>query len=98
MFTRIVKMEFKEQEIPTFLANFEVVKSKIRNFPGCTFLELYRDKNNETIFFTYSRWKDVDDLEAYRKSELFGNVWKQTKPMFQKKAEAWSVDTLESLG
>lgn len=97
MFTRIVKMEFIPEDIPTFLANFEEIKSKIRNFPGCTFLELYRDKSNETIFFTYSRWKVVNDLEAYRKSELFGKVWKQTKSMFQKKAEAWSVDTLASV-
>ncbi|AFL82313.1 hypothetical protein Aeqsu_2872 [Aequorivita sublithincola DSM 14238] len=97
MFTRIVKMEFEKKNIPTFLANFEFVKEKIRNFPGCNFLELYRDKNDETIFFTYSRWNDEEDLENYRTSELFRNVWSETKPMFKSKAEAWSVDTLHSL-
>ena len=34
MFTRIVKMEFEKDTIPTFLTNFENVKSNIRNFPG----------------------------------------------------------------
>ncbi len=97
MFTRIVKMEFEAENVEAFLANFEVVKSKIRNFPGCKFLELYRDKNDETIFFTYSRWNDETDLENYRKSELFKSVWSETKPKFRKRAEAWSVDTLESL-
>ena len=97
MFTRIVKMEFKEEEITAFLNNFEQVKTSIRNFKGCQFLELYRDKNNPTIFFTYSKWTDEQDLENYRKSELFGGVWKKTKPMFNKKAEAWSVDTLAHL-
>ncbi len=97
MFTRIVKMEFEKENIPAFLENFEVVKDKIRNFPGCKFLELYRDNNEETIFFTYSRWNDEADLENYRTSELFKGVWSVTKPMFRKKAEAWSVDTLESL-
>ena len=97
MFTRIVKMKFEKEKIPAFLANFETVKEKIRNFPGCTFLELYKDKNDETIFFTYSRWNDEADLENYRNSELFKEVWSVTKPMFKEKAEAWSVDTLHSL-
>lgn len=97
MFTRIVKMEFREEEIASFLANFDEVKDKIRNFPGCKFLELYRDKDDETIFFTYSRWNDVDDLENYRKSDLFKSVWSETKPKFRAKAQAWSVDTLVSI-
>ena len=97
MFTRIVKMEFKNEKIPQFLTNFEIVKEKIRAFEGCSFLELYRDKNNEDIFFTYSRWEDESDLDNYRNSELFKNVWATTKPMFRSKAQAWSVDTLHRL-
>jgi len=97
MFTRIVKMEFKEESVPAFLANFETVKEKIRNFPGCSFLELYSDKNDPNIYFTYSKWEDESDLEDYRTSELFKSVWATTKPMFRSKAVAWSVDTLCSL-
>ena len=92
MFTRIVKMEFQATCIPLFLENFEQVKSKIRNFPGCRHLELYCDKNDNTIYFTYSRWNTTNDLENYRKSDLFRQVWATTKPMFRSKAQAWSVD------
>jgi autoinducer 2-degrading protein len=97
MFTRIVKMEFKEEKVLTFLDNFEKIKEKIRAFEGCTFLELYQDKNNKDIFFTYSRWENESDLENYRTSDLFKSVWATTKPMFRCKAQAWSVDTLHSL-
>ncbi len=97
MFTRIVKMDFEGKKIESFLENFENVKSKIRNYPGCLFLELYKDKNSMTVFFTYSRWEDEQSLEAYRKSDLFREVWSITKPMFRNKAEAWSVDTLVCL-
>ncbi|GEQ87175.1 antibiotic biosynthesis monooxygenase [Patiriisocius marinistellae] len=96
MFTRIVKMEFQEEKIPQFLENFETVKHKIRNFKGCLFLELYRDKRDPTIFFTYSKWEEENALENYRNSELFKGVWATTKPMFRSKAAAWSVDTLFS--
>ncbi|MAZ71532.1 MAG: antibiotic biosynthesis monooxygenase [Flavobacteriaceae bacterium] len=95
MFTRIVKMHFREEEIPSFLANFETVKLKIRKFPGCEHLKLLRDKNDTTIFFTYSKWQTVEDLEAYRNSTLFKGVWATTKPKFRSKAEAWSVDVKE---
>ena len=45
-------------------------------------LELYQDKNNPEIFFTYSYWDKEEDLEHYRNSELFKNVWIQTKKYF----------------
>ena len=97
MFVRIVKMSFHEENIPAFLENFEIVKDKIRNTAGNRFLELYQDKNNKCIFFTYSYWETEEDLENYRKSELFTEVWDFTKKLFNDKPEAWSVDKLVSL-
>jgi len=97
MFVRIVKMSFEPSKIEEFLANFDTVKERIRNFEGCQFLELYRDKNNTNIFFTYSYWNTEQDLENYRHSELFKGVWAQTKPLFNAKPEAWSVDKVVSL-
>ena len=97
MLVRIVKLTFKEEHIPTFEAIFEETKGSIRNFNGCEFLELYQDKNNPTIFFTYSYWLDESYLDAYRNSDFFKNVWQKTKRLFQDKAQAWSVDKKETL-
>ena len=91
MFVRIVKMSFAEENIIPFLDNFETVKQKIRNFEGCQFLELYRDKHNTNIFFTYSYWNTEDDLNNYRDSDLFQSVWTKTKPMFNAKPEVFNV-------
>jgi len=49
------------------------------------------------VFFTYSYWNDESDLENYRKSELFKNIWSATKKNFSAKPEAWSVHKLVSL-
>ncbi|MGK0377077.1 MAG: quinol monooxygenase YgiN [Patiriisocius sp.] len=89
-------MEFKGEMVSLFLANFEKIKGKIRNFEGCEYLKLLRDKNDPTIFFTYSKWQHEDHLENYRNSELFKGVWATTKPMFRSKAAAWSVDVLDA--
>lgn len=97
MFVRIVKLSFAEENIDTFLANFETVKQKIRAFEGNQLLELYQDKNNSNVFFTYSYWTAESDLENYRNSDLFKGVWAKTKPLFNAKPEAWSVDKLASL-
>lgn len=97
MLVRIVKMRFRENEIPSFLEHFDSIKNKIRNFSGCEFLELYRGQDDPTIFFTYSHWESTDDLEKYRHSDLFKGIWALTKPKFSAKPEAWSVDTLASL-
>lgn len=97
MFVRIVKMNFIDSEIDVFLENFNNNKEKIRNFKGCNLLELYRDKNNSSTFFTYSYWDSEQDLENYRNSDLFKSVWAKTKILFNNKPEAWSVDKVESL-
>jgi len=97
MFVRIVKMSFSEEHINGFLNNFEENKNKIKAFKGCNLLELYRDKSNSNIFFTYSYWESENDLEHYRQSDLFKSVWSKTKALFNSKPEAWSVDKLETL-
>lgn len=97
MFVRIVKMSFDPSKIEQFLANFEVKKQQIRDFEGCKFLELYRDKEKTNIFFTYSFWNSEADLENYRTSKLFNSVWAETKVLFNEKPEAWSVDKVHSL-
>ena len=97
MFVRIVKLSFHAENIPAFLENFELMKEKIRNAPGNRLLELYQDKQNPELFFTYSYWDTEADLENYRNSELFYEVWQFTKKLFNDKPEAWSVDKLVSL-
>lgn len=97
MFVRIVKMSFEPSNITAFLQNFEANKNHIRAFDGCEFLELYRDKHNTNVFFTYSYWQTETDLENYRHSNLFKSIWSKTKPMFNEKPEAWSVNKVVSL-
>lgn len=97
MFVRIVKLSFHEENIPAFLDNFEIVKDQIRSTTGNLLLELYQDKNNKNIFFTYSYWDTEQDLENYRTSAFFNEVWSFTKKLFNDKPEAWSVDKLASL-
>lgn len=97
MFIRIVKMSFHADKIPMFLEHFHTVKNNIRNFPGNNFLEVYQDKNNPEIIFTYSVWNEESDLENYRTSALFKEVWAYTKQFFKDKPEAWSVDKLVTL-
>ena len=97
MFVRIVKMSFNEETVEEFLETFNKKKEYIRNFEGCRFLELYRDQTNTNIFFTYSYWNTETDLENYRHSDLFKDVWSKTKPLFNDKPQAWSVDKIVSL-
>lgn len=96
MLVRIVKMSFDPSKIDDFLNNFEINKNDIRNFEGCELLELYNDLNHPEVYFTYSYWQSAVNLENYRQSELFKKVWAKTKPLFNKKPEAWSVNKVWS--
>lgn len=97
MIVRIVKLEFKTENIVSFENIFNESKHFIRNFEGCNFLELYQDKKNPNLFFTYSYWTSENALKAYRNSDFFIKVWAKTKPLFDGKAEAWTVNKIETL-
>ncbi|MEM6379222.1 MAG: antibiotic biosynthesis monooxygenase family protein [Bacteroidota bacterium] len=92
MIRRIVKMTFEVTACDDFLTMFESKKTAIRSFPGCEHLELWRVTPNGNIFMTYSHWRSVEDLEAYRNSELFKTTWAQTKTWFADRPKAWSLD------
>ena len=97
MLVRIVKMNFRDEEIATFEKLFITYKELIRQADGCQHLQLLKDAKDRSIFFTYSWWQDEDCLNKYRKSELFGEVWSQTKVLFAEKPEAWSCESLHTL-
>ena len=90
MIIRIVRMTFDPAKTKEFLEVFNENKNSIRNFPGCTHLELHHDADQPNIYATYSYWEKHAHLENYRKSELFYHVWSKTKPLFIAKAEAFS--------
>jgi heme oxygenase (mycobilin-producing) len=91
MIVRIVRMHFREEEVETFLGIFNSNKLAIRNFPGCTHLELLKDKVAPNTYTTLSHWNDAEDLEAYRKSELFEGVWAVVKKLFSARPEAFTL-------
>ena len=92
MLIRIVKMTFRESETQNFVALFNERKNLIGGFNGCSGVQLLRDTNNPSVFFTYSTWQSAEHLDAYRKSELFNEVWSTVKKWFADKPEAWSVE------
>jgi len=91
MIHRIVKMKFKPEFSDEFSDFIPSIVNKIASFEGCSKVEILRDVKNENIFFTCSYWNSESDLENYRYSELFKDVWTRTKQMFAEKAQAWST-------
>ena len=88
MIIRIVRMGFDPDKVDSFLELFEKQKDSIRGFPGCIHLELLQDADDQSVFSTYSHWESPEDLENYRKSPLFGEVWPATKKLFNRKPVA----------
>ncbi|MCW3102909.1 MAG: antibiotic biosynthesis monooxygenase [Bacteroidetes bacterium] len=91
MIIRIVKMSFAPEKVNEFLQLFNASKHQIRNFKGCSHLELLNDATQQNIFFTYSHWENEAHLGEYRKSALFAGVWANTKILFNDKPLAWSL-------
>ena len=83
MLLRTVRMTFRPEVVDAFLDEvFRPSAPRIRAFPGCRHLELWRDARYPNILTTFSQWDDVEALDHYRESELFRSTWARTTPMF----------------
>ena len=85
-------MHFRAAQVAAFVKIFEENKAAIRNFPGCSHLELLKDAGSQTSFTTLSHWQNAADLEVYRKSELFRSVWARVKVLFSENPQAFSLE------
>lgn len=95
MIVRIVRMTFKPEKTEEFLDIFRNSKEKIRAFEGCNHVELLQDLHHPNIYSTYSLWDSEEHLNKYRDSELFGQVWPDTKKLFAEKPQAWSHTSVD---
>jgi quinol monooxygenase YgiN len=91
-------MHFRPGDSEAFLEIFSASKRLIRQFEGCRHLALYTEAGLPEVFFTYSVWDTEAHLDAYRNSELFRTTWLKTKALFADKAQAWSMEEVESVG
>lgn len=97
MLIRIVRLPVTPSLLPEFMNGFNQSKEKIRNFDGCTHLELLHDTNEKNVVFTYSKWKSASHLEVYMQSELFKLTWQKVRPLFYEKPQAWSLNEIMTL-
>ncbi len=97
MIIRFVKMTFKDEFVEEFLSELDKRKERIRNFKGCSFLQVLQDVNDPRIIFSHSFWESEQALDNYRYSEFFQETWKFTKPKFAEKPQAWSTNSLHLL-
>ncbi|UKN02898.1 antibiotic biosynthesis monooxygenase [Paracrocinitomix mangrovi] len=92
---RLVKMTFKKDRCDDFQQYFTEIQNRIESQPGCEGVKLLKDHADSGIFFTYSVWKDQASIDAYRNTELFGQVWPKVKEWFDDKPEAWSTELIK---
>ncbi|MCG8573356.1 MAG: antibiotic biosynthesis monooxygenase [Flavobacteriales bacterium] len=91
---RIVKMTFEADRCQDFEEKFETIKDLIAGQEGCLGVRLLKEQTGSGVYFTYSEWESEADLNAYRKSDLFGEVWPTVKAWFKEKPEAWSTQLI----
>ena len=85
-------MHFTEAGVAEFLEIFRDNMQAIRDFDGCSHLELLTDADHPLTYTTLSYWKDSECLDNYRKSELFGSVWGSVKTLFSERSQAFSLE------
>ena len=96
MIVRIVRLTLKQEHIAAFERLFESHHNAIESQPGCRGLELLTDPTHRCVRATLSRWDAESHLNAYRSSALFGEIWPETKAMFDAPPMVWTYEVGEA--
>lgn len=95
MIVRIVRLTIQPEKSEEFLNHFNRIKNRIAGFDGCSLLELHTELHHPNVFFTLSYWESEAHLKNYQQSDFFKETWSTVKPLFQSKAEAWSLEKVQ---
>jgi quinol monooxygenase YgiN len=84
-------MTFNTEHVRDFIKFSSEIKQSILSQTGCLYLDILQDINNSEIFFSHSRWQSEEDLNIYRASDFFRNIWPKARIWFADKPQAWSL-------
>ena len=87
-------LNFQPDKVDEFLEIFNQNKQVLAKSDGCIRLEIFKSTNDTDTYVTISNWQSEEHLEMYRQSELFKDIWSKVKPLFNNKAEAWTLNTV----
>ena len=70
--------------------------SKDAKFAGSLYKEelAAENKNDQTVFFTYTTWKTERQIEQYRRSETHRKHKEKMKQFYAKDDSAWTVEKI----
>lgn len=87
---RVVRLTFTKETINDFNDLYKKHEHDIASQPGCMKVDLVEDTSNPYVRATISKWRDLNSLNSYRDSKLFGVVWPATKALFSAKPQVWT--------
>jgi quinol monooxygenase YgiN len=71
MFFVTFKLLGKQKNYVEITQTLQGIADKVRKIEGCTNVHVYRDIQDESIFFLVEEWQKQRDLEEHAKSDLF---------------------------
>ena len=92
MIVRVVRLTFSPETVDAFDALYAQFEPRIQAHPGCRLVRAMKVSGHSNQRATLSFWDAEEDLDAYRKSTLFGEVWPATKALFAAPPEAQSYE------
>ena len=88
----MVRLTFSPETVDAFDALYTQFEQHIQARPGCRMVWAMKVPGHPCQRATLSFWETQEDLDVYRKSTLFGEVWPATKALFAAPPEAQSYE------
>ena len=88
----MVRLTFSPETVDAFDALYVQFQARIQARSGCQMVRAMKVPGQPYQRATLSFWETQNDLDAYRKSTLFGEVWPATKALFAAPPQAQSYE------
>ena len=94
MITRIIKISIDKEKQESFTKFINPLHDKFMQIDGCTQFEVFREKEENRIYFIYTIWKNEAKLNKFRKSDFNKSFWNKLNELAESSPQVWTVENI----
>ncbi len=87
-------MTLKEAHVDSFKKRIPIISIEVRRVSGCMHNDIFRDKNKDNVFYSYTIWNSEEDIEKYLNSQYYKEIWNDLWDYFKIEPQAWKIDNI----
>ncbi len=94
MILRVVKMKVDLRKIDAFKLFMDNLHDEKLRLAGCLHFDYFNERQNPSIYYSYTIWEHEKYLKQYKKTEFSKEVLQTLRDLCVEEPQAWTIQNV----